>query len=107
MKSMNCWLKTHPYKTPLEIDKELHKYYRKSKMYGQWLFKFKNNYGASVVKHYGSYGFENDKFELAVIYWDDKDFNLTYNTPITDDVIGYLTNEQVMEYLYKIKELEG
>ena len=72
----------------------------------QWLFKFENNYGASVIKHYGSYGWEEDLFELAVIYFDEDSWQLTYNTPITNDVIGHLTNNDVIRYLNKIKRLE-
>lgn len=71
-------------------------------------FRFENNYGASVIKHYGSYGYEEDLFELAVLFYkdeNDKKGDLTYNTPITDDVLGYLTNDEVLELLRKIKEL--
>lgn len=73
-------------------------------------FRFKNNYGASVVKHYGSYGFEDDLFELAVLYFEDEKDEigrLTYNTPITNDVIGYLTNDEVLQLLEEIKSLYG
>ena len=73
----------------------------------QWIFKFENGYGASVVKHFGSYGFDEDLFELGVIEFHGYGcHNLTYDTPITDDVIGYLTNDEVLEYLEKIKNLE-
>lgn len=70
-------------------------------------FKFDNEYGASVVKHFGSYGYEDDLFELGVVWYGDNEFgNLTYNTDITNDVIGYLTNEQVLELLERIKNLD-
>lgn len=72
-------------------------------------FKFDNNYGASIVKHFGSYGFKEDLFELAVLkYKNKKDLegSLCYDTPITDDVIGYLTNEDVLSKLKEIKDLE-
>jgi len=69
-------------------------------------FKFDNDYGASVIKHYGSYGYEEDLFELAVLFFDDKgQSHLTYNTPITNDVVGYLTNDKVLELLEQIKNL--
>ena len=73
----------------------------------QYIFKFDNNYGASVIKNAGSYGFEKDKFELAVILWNEytKDWSLCYDTSITDDVIPYLTSEEVMKILFKIKKL--
>lgn len=72
----------------------------------QWLFRFENNYGASVIKHWGSYGFEDDLFELAVAYFDGDDWIITYNTPITNDVIGHLTNNDVLGYLHKIQRLD-
>lgn len=65
-------------------------------------FKFKNGYGASVIKHYGSYGYEEDLFELAVL---DSNDHLCYDTPLTDNVIGYLTNDEVLELLEQIKNL--
>ena len=35
----------------------------------QWRFKFDNGFGASVIKHFGSYGFEDDLFELGILKW--------------------------------------
>ena len=72
----------------------------------QYLFKFENNFGASVIKHLGSYGHEEDLWELAVVeYYRSGEWYLTYDTDITDDVIGCLTDEDVRELLTKIKEL--
>lgn len=68
-------------------------------------FKFDNNYGASVVKHKFSYGYDKDLFELAVLYFEDDVPFITYSTPITDDVIGNLTNDEVLELLERIKNL--
>lgn len=72
----------------------------------QWIFRFENGYGASIIKHYGSYGWEEDLFELAVLIFEDNEFDLCYSTPITDDVIGHLTNNDVIRYLNKIKRLK-
>lgn len=74
----------------------------------QYIFRFGNNYGASVVKGHGTYGYERDLWELGVIYFyrpDKNNYHLTYDTPITDDVEGYLTDEKVRELLKRIKEL--
>lgn len=68
----------------------------------QELYEFPNGYGASVINHTYSYG-----LELAVIYWRGEEFDLVYDTPITDDVIGHLTNERVEELLLKIENLPG
>ena len=72
----------------------------------QIILKFSNNFGASIVKFYGSYGYDEGLFELAVIKFEGEDFNLTYNTPITDDVLGYLSRQDCIDTLDKIKNLE-
>jgi hypothetical protein len=66
----------------------------------QKLYKFDNGFGASVINNAYSYG-----QELAVIKWDDDVFDLTYETPITDDVIGYISDEELIKVLDKIKNL--
>jgi hypothetical protein len=63
---------------------------------------FDNGYGASVVKHEFSYGGKDGLYELAVL---DTNGNLTYETPITDDVIGYLRPEDVADVMEKIQQL--
>lgn len=68
----------------------------------QYHFKADNGYGASIVKHSFSYGHEDGLWELAVI---GKDGDLCYTTPITSDVLGHLTEEEVNETLVKIAEL--
>lgn len=73
-----------------------------------WKFRFENNYGGSVIKHSGSYGGKQDLFEIAVIQFkngDNHDYSLKFDTPITDDVLGHLSNEEVIETLNKIKGL--
>ncbi len=71
-----------------------------------WLkrYMFSNGYGASVVCHSFSYGGNNGLFELAVL---DKDGELTYDTPITNDVIGHLTQEEVDVFLERINNLSS
>lgn len=73
----------------------------------QRLYKFDNGYGASVIRHPGSYGFTQNLWELAVIRYDEEPrFYLDYSTEITDDVIGYLTESEVNSYLLRIKNLK-
>lgn len=71
----------------------------------QKLFKFENGFGASVVKHDFSYGGKAGKWELAVIKWDGENFQLSYETHITNDVIGYLNWEDVEGLLVEISTL--
>jgi hypothetical protein len=63
--------------------------------------KFENGYEASVVKSEYSYGGRDGLYELAIF----KDDEICYDTPITDDVIGYLTEDGVTETFVKIQEL--
>ena len=63
---------------------------------------FDNGYGASVVKTPYTYGGNSGLYELAVL---DNDGNLTYDTPITDDVMGYLSETDVTDILEKIQKL--
>jgi hypothetical protein len=67
----------------------------------QAIVSFDNGYSTSIVKHSFSYGNEDGLYELAVVH----DNMLDYSTPITDDVLGYLTEKQVSETLVKISEL--
>ena len=71
----------------------------------QALYFFKNGYGASVVQHSFSYGGDEGFWELAVITGDIDNYQLNYDTPITNDVLGYLTERDVDEVLDKIENL--
>ena len=71
-------------------------------MGSQRIYRFANGYGASVVRHEHSYGGRQGLFELDVL---DSNDELCYDTPITNDVIGWLTHEQVDELLDKISKL--
>ena len=63
---------------------------------------FENGYGASVVKSPYTYGGDKGLYELAVF---GTDGHITYATPITDDVIGYLRPEDVTDVMTKIQQL--
>jgi hypothetical protein len=68
----------------------------------QYEFKFRNGWGASVVRHEGSYGHEAGLWELAVL---DRAGNINYSTPVTNDVIDWLDVEGVRATLLQIAEL--
>jgi hypothetical protein len=64
--------------------------------------KFENGYGASLINHFGSYG-----NEIPVLFFDgDENMGITYSTDITDDVLGHLEDEEVIEALNKIRSLD-
>jgi hypothetical protein len=76
----------------------------------QYIFHFENNYGASVIKLpdclTGS--LESKLWELAVIIFGEDlygGYTIAWDTPIADDVIQNLTDEEVRELLGRIKEL--
>lgn len=75
----------------------------------QYVFKFDNGRGASVIKNDFSYGCSKDEWELAVLLFDDEEapdeYELDYDTPITDDVIGYLDDTEVRNILEEIQKL--
>ena len=76
----------------------------------QHLHRFPNGYGASVVNHDFSYGHEYGLWEVAVIVFyegtpESDHYHLTYDTPITDDVLGNLTDDDVTEVLDLIAAL--
>lgn len=84
----------------------------------QKIYRFDNNYGASVVQFTigafgGSYGVEGGRWELAVLRFtgegvsfdDPHNWGLTYDTPITDDVIGHLDDDEVQAILAQIRDL--
>jgi hypothetical protein len=67
----------------------------------QYTFSFENGYGASVIRNSMSYGHEDGKWELAVLQGE----AITYDTPLTDDVIGWLDEAEVGEKLTEIEAL--
>ncbi len=64
---------------------------------------FDNGYGVSVVSHTYSYGGKKGLYEVAVL---GSDGDLTYETPVTNDVIGYLSEKGVSDVMKKVQELK-
>jgi hypothetical protein len=63
---------------------------------------FDNEYGVSVVSHTYSYGGKKGLYEVAVL---DSEGDLSYETPVTNDVIGYLSEKGVSDVMKKVQEL--
>ncbi len=62
---------------------------------------FDNGYGASVLFG-GPFYTDNGTYEIAVL---SEDGEIDYSTPVTDDVLGYLTVEEANQALEDISNL--
>jgi hypothetical protein len=71
----------------------------------QYLAFYPNGYGASIVQHNFSYGHDRGLWELAVIKGKEADWGICYDTPITSDVLGHLSEAEVEETLVLIQAL--
>jgi hypothetical protein len=65
---------------------------------------FPNGYGVSVVRHKFSYGGPQGLYELAVL---DKNGDLTYDTKVTNDVVGHLDVDDVTKYMILVQGLKS
>lgn len=66
---------------------------------------FDNGYGLSVVRFPGSYGYDSGLYEVAIIKGVEENWNICYDTVITDDVLGYQSEEEVEVLLYEVENL--
>lgn len=70
-----------------------------------WKYVFENSYGASVINN--GYGRDRGLYEVAVLKKiTEDDYELCYETEITDNVVGFLSNEGVIDILERIKNLK-
>lgn len=76
------------------------------------LIFFENGYGLSVVrfkvpksKTYSSYTSNENEWEVAILYGDKNEWEITYDTHITDDVIGHQTEGEVDWIMIQVQEL--
>jgi hypothetical protein len=68
----------------------------------QAVIEFNNGYGASILSTSFSYGGNSGLYELAVL----KDGLITYDTPITNDVLGWLNRTDINKILIDIQNLK-
>ena len=66
---------------------------------------FQNGYGVSVVRFPGSYGYEEGLYEVAILKGLEENWEICYDTPITDDVIGYQSVEDIDNLLSQVESL--
>ena len=63
---------------------------------------FRNGYGISMIRNSYTYGGSDGLYEIAVL---DSDGEIDYSTPITNDVIGWLTRDECIRYAGMIASL--
>ncbi len=68
----------------------------------QAIVSFPNGYAASILTGGWFYTDDEHPYEIAVMT---SEGAICYGTPITDDVVGYLTEDEANEILKKISEL--
>ena len=73
----------------------------------QGLLFFPNGYGISVVRHKFSYGSDRGLYEIAVLKGTKDDFQLCYTTRITNDVLGYQSEDDVTQVMRRIQRLKS
>ena len=66
---------------------------------------FGNGRGASVVRFTHSYGGGQGLYELAVLDGDMGESRIDYTTPITEDVVGYCSEDDITRLLSEIAAL--
>jgi hypothetical protein len=62
---------------------------------------FPNGYGVSVITGYFAYSTDEEPYEVAVMYKG----QLCYDTPVTEDVIGFCTPSRVTVIMRQVQEL--
>jgi hypothetical protein len=63
---------------------------------------FKNGYGISAIRFPGSYGYKQELWEVAVLKGED----IAYDTKITNDVIGWCSDDDLAEIMNKVRNLK-
>ena len=67
---------------------------------------YTNGYGMVIRKDFGSYGGEDDLWEVAVHRLDgDGKWQICYDTSITNDVLGFQTEDDVVDVSRRIRAL--
>ena len=66
---------------------------------------FENGYGVSVIQSSQSYGGCDGLYEVAVIQGNSDKWQITYDTPITGDVLGWQTPQDIDDVLNRVQFL--
>ena len=72
----------------------------------QAVIRFDNGLGLSVICGPGTLSSPDNPYEAAVLnFVDDKTFKIIYPDFTQNDVLSFLTEEQVMEYIQKVSSV--
>jgi hypothetical protein len=71
----------------------------------QALHFFPNGYGVSVVRFPGSYGFQDDLYEVAILKGIENNWEICYDTLVADDVLGHRDEQDVEIIMEEVKAL--
>ncbi len=67
---------------------------------------FSNGFGVSIVRHSHSYGGADGMFEVAVLRGNENSWDIAYGTPITGDVMGWLSWSEVQQAVGRVALLK-
>lgn len=90
-------------KDDFESNPTLKELYEQGKNDIQCRMFFGNGFGVSIIRGHYTYGGEEGLYELAII----SDDGLQYNTAMTEDVLGYLTEKEIEQIVYSVQCLEN
>jgi hypothetical protein len=82
---------------------ESHPYYKDDGI--QAVHFFPNGYGVSIVRFPGSYGFQDDLYEIAILKGTPDKYELCYDTFITEDVLGHQDETDINNILQEVQTL--
>lgn len=66
---------------------------------------FDNGFGVSVISGHLFYCSEEAPYEVAILKDIEENYELCCDTDLTDDVLGYNTEDDVTEIMKKVQEL--
>lgn len=66
---------------------------------------FENGYGVSVIQNLYSYGGRDGRWEAAVLKGNQEEWRIVYDTPVANDVVGWLSEDEVKEFALAVSRL--
>jgi hypothetical protein len=70
-----------------------------------WIYRFPNGYGAAVTRGPYTEGGRERLFTLHVLIFDGDEYDGAFDTPITDDVVGRQSLDEIAALLVRVAAL--